>query len=161
MQEDFVRGQSAGLLRAAYLLTGDRTAAQDLAQETLVRVLLHWRKVERADDPTAYTRRVLLNVFLGGRRRAWSGEEPHARPPERATAPAYDVVDARDQLRRALLTLPPRQRAAVLLRHYEDRSEAETAALMGCSVGNVKALASRGLAVLRTTLHESDRTATP
>lgn len=161
--EQFLAAQHAALQRAAYLLTGDRAAGQDLVQETLVRVLLHWRRVERADAPEAYLRRVMLNVFLGGRRRAWHGELPHAEPPDRPARSAYDGVDARDELRRALLAMPPRQRAAVVLRHYEDRSEAETAALMGCSTGNVKALTSRGLVTLRTALADtsSDRTTSP
>jgi RNA polymerase sigma-70 factor (sigma-E family) len=162
-REDFVCGQQPALLRAAYLLTGDRSAAQDLVQETLVRVLMHWRRVERADAPEAYVRRVLLNIFLAGRRRAWHGEQPQAALPDLASRPAYDGVESRDLLRRALLAMPPRQRAAVVLRHYEDRTEAETAALMGCSVGNVKALTSRGLAGLRAALTETptDRTAAP
>ena len=149
-------GQQPALLRAAYLLTGSSPAAQDLVQETLVRVLLQWRRVERADVPEAYARRIMLNLFLGARRRAWSGELPHAELPDTATVSTYDDVDARDQLRRALLAMPPRQRAAVVLRHYEDRSEAETAALMGCSVGNVKALTSRGLATLRAVMATPD-----
>jgi RNA polymerase sigma-70 factor (sigma-E family) len=157
--EDFVTGQQPALLRAAYLLTGSSPAAQDLVQETLVRVLVQWRRVERADAPEAYARRIMLNVFLGGRRRAWVGELPHGELPETATASAYDGVDARDALRRALLAMPARQRAAVVLRHYEDRTEAETAALMGCSVGNVKALTSRGLVALRAALLAGDASA--
>jgi RNA polymerase sigma-70 factor (sigma-E family) len=150
--EEFIAGQQRALLRAAYLLTGSSASAQDLVQETLVRVLLHWRRVERADAPEAYVRRIMLHLFLGGQRRAWTGEVPQAELPDTATPSAYDKVDERDQLRRALLQMPARQRAAVVLRHYEDLSEADTAALMRCSVGNVKALTSRGLAVLRAAM---------
>jgi RNA polymerase sigma-70 factor (sigma-E family) len=147
--EQFVSGQHAALSRAAFLLTGDAVAAQDLVQEALVRVLVQWRKVQRADVPEAYARRILLTTFLGGRRRAWHREQPQADPPDRAGTSPYEAVDDLDGLRRALLALPPRQRAAVVLRHYEDLSEAQTAELLGCSVGNVKALTSRGLAALR------------
>lgn len=150
--EQFVVDEHPALLRAALLLTGDQMAAQDLVQETLVRVLLQWRKVARADSPQAYTRRILLNTFLGGRRRSWHGEVPHDRLPEAPTASAYDAVDDADLLRRALRALAPRQRAAVVLRHYEGRSEAETAQLLGCSAGTVKSLTSRGLANLRSQL---------
>jgi RNA polymerase sigma-70 factor (sigma-E family) len=151
--EQFLTVEHPSLLRAAFLLTGDRTSAQDLAQEAAVRVVMQWRKVEKADSPQAYARKIMLNVFLGGRRRAWNAEEPHSEPPAQATGSApYESVDQRDALRRALVALPPRQRAAVVLRHWEDRSEAETATLLGCSVGNVKSLTSRGLAQLRATV---------
>lgn len=147
--EQFLGREYRGLLRAAWLLTGSRPAAEDLAQETAVRVVVQWPKVARADRPEAYARRVLLNTFLSARRRAWRAEVPVADVPDSAAAAGDGIED----LRRALLTLPPRQRAAVVLRHYEDRSEVETAALLGCSVGNVKALTSRGLAALRTSTH--------
>jgi RNA polymerase sigma-70 factor (sigma-E family) len=150
-QEAFLSAQQAPLTRAAYLLTGDKFTAQDLVQETSVRLLLHWRKVSQADVPEQYARRVLLNTFLSGKRRAWWREFPTAEPPDSASLEGSAVEDL-DLLRRALLALPPRQRAAVVLRHYEDRSENETALLMGCSVGNVKALTSKGLAALRATL---------
>lgn len=159
--EQFVAGQHAALSRAAFLLTGERDAAQDLVQETLIRVLVQWRRVARADVPEAYARRILLNTFLGGRRRAWHREQPQALLPDRpGEAGDYAAVDELDTLRRALLSLPPRQRAAVVLRHYEDRSEAQTAELLGCSVGNVKALTSRGLVALRLALGSPEETTT-
>jgi RNA polymerase sigma-70 factor (sigma-E family) len=144
--EQFLQREYPALARAAWLLTGDRTAAEDLVQETAVRIVLQWRRVARADAPAAYVRRVMLNAFLGGRRRSWHAELPTAQVPETGRAEEHDD---REALRRALLALPPRQRAAVVLRHWEDRTEAETAALLGCSTGNVKALTSRGLAALR------------
>lgn len=150
-EEAFLSAQHAPLTRAAYLLTGDRTAAQDLVQETSIRLLMNWRKVSQSDVPEQYARRVLLNTFLAGRRRKWCQELPTANLPEKAAACGATVED-QDLLRRALLSLPPRQRAAVVLRHYEDRSESETALLMACSVGNVKALTSKGLASLRLAL---------
>lgn len=153
--ERFLVHEHPGLSRAAYLLTGDPSAAQDLVQETAVRVLLQWSRVARAQSPAAYTRRIMLNAFLGRRRRAWRREVPGDALPEPAPGdPPYAALDDRDVLRRALLQLPARQRAAVVLRHYEDRSEVETAQLMGCSVGNVKALTSRGLSALRAALSD-------
>lgn len=153
--EAYVSAHHRRLLRSAYLLTGRREAAEDLAQETAVRVLVAWPKVSRADDREAYVRRTMLHLYLSGRRRAWTTREvPAAHLEAAATRPAYDVVDDRDQVLQALRTLPPRQRAAVVLRHYEQLSEAETAAALGCSTGNIKSLTSRGLASLRALLSE-------
>jgi RNA polymerase sigma-70 factor (sigma-E family) len=140
------------MLRSAFLLCGSQTDAEDLAQDALVRVVQRWGRVSRSDDPVAYSNRILLNTFLSGRRRRWHGEVAHAAPPERpddAVGGGYGAVDDRDVLRRALMGLPPRQRAAVVLRHYQQMSEADAAALMGCSVGTVKSLTSRGIAALR------------
>lgn len=153
-QAAFLGRQQTALLRPAFLLTGDSPRAQDLVQETLVRVLVGWRQVAGADVPEAYVQRVMLRTFLAGRRRRWYGEVPYADPPETAGPSVYAVVDDHEVLRRALLALPVRQRAAVVLRHYEDLSEARTAQLLDCSVGNVKSLTSRGLAALRATLTE-------
>lgn len=153
-QEAFLRSAHPGLVRAAYLLTGQDASGQDLVQETLVRVVLHWRKVSQADSPAAYAHRIMFNVFLGQRRRRWTREDPHPKPPEQEQDAGYTAVADWDLLTRALMTLPPRQRAAVVLRHYQDLSEAQTAQAMACSIGNVKALTSRGLAALRTRLEE-------
>ncbi len=148
-RDAFVAAQHAPLVRAAYLLTGQESSAQDLAQETLVRVMVKWRLVRRADEPDSYVRALMLNVFLDGRRRRWHGEVPHDKLPDIAGADPYGRPNDRDELRRGLQLLPPRQRAAVVLRHYEQRSEAQAAELLGCSVGTVKSLTSRGLAALR------------
>lgn len=151
-QERFLAAEHAALLRAAFLLTGEQASAQDLTQETFVRVLVQWKRVARADSPQAYTRRVMLNVFLAGQRRGWSREIAHEQLPDTGVLAPYAAVEDHEEVRRALLALPPRQRAAVVLRHYEDRSEAQTAELMGCSIGTVKSLTSRGLASLRLSL---------
>jgi len=141
------------LMRAAHLLSP--VDAQDLVQETLVKVLVDSRRVLAADDPVAYARRMLVNVFLSRRRRASSREVVTAAPPERPE-PTGDVVADRDLLRRALAAMPPRQRAAVVLRHYEDLSERQAAEVMGCSVGTVKSLTSRGLSALRGWMSEQE-----
>lgn len=155
--EQFIAAQQAPLLRAAYLLTGNSSGAQDLVQETLIRVVDKWRQVRSADSPHAYTRKIMLREFQRGHRRRWNDELPHAEVPERDADARYDAVDDRDRIRRALLHLPPRQRAAVVLRHYEDRSEAETAELLGCRLGTIKSLTSRGLSSLREHLTMTDQ----
>jgi len=149
--DDFARAEHAPLVRYAYLLTGDRESAQDLAQETLVRVLVKWRHVQAAASPTAYARRIMLSLFLKDRRRRWHGEIPTGERSDVPTGPDADTerIHDRDLVVRLLRRLPTRQRAAVLLRHYEQRSEADTAVAMRCSVGTVKSLTSRGLAALR------------
>lgn len=149
--DEFARAEHARLVQYAFLLTGDSDVAQDLAQETLVRALVKWRHVHASNSPGAYARRIMLSLFLQGRRRRWRGEIATgvAADGVTAAAAAADQVDDRDLIVRLLRRLPPRQRAAVLLRHYEERSEAETAAAMGCSVGTVKSLTSRGIAALR------------
>lgn len=149
---EFAAARQTHLLRSAYLLTGDRDSAQDLAQETLVRLLTAWPRVSAADDPFAYSRRTMLNLYLRSRRRRWHGERPQPVLPELPAPDEHARADQRDVLRRALATLPARQRAAVVLRQFEDLSEADTAAVMRCSTGTVKSLTSRGLASLRAQL---------
>lgn len=147
-----MRAQHAGLVRAAHLLTGQDAAAQDLVQETLVQVLVHWSKVAGADEPAAYLRRTMVNTFLSGRRRRWHREHPHAEPPGAVSTDMTSGVDDRDLLARALLALPARQRAALVLRYDDDQTEAQTAIALGCAVGTEKSLTSRGLAGLRLQL---------
>lgn len=155
---DFVRAESDGLFRVAVLLTGQRHSAQDLVQETLVRVYVHWPKAERADAPRAYVRRMLTNRYLRQRR----SERDHLRGRDGPEADpmiidaGFSVVEARDQVNRGLQQLPPRQRTAIVLRHYEHMTEKETASAMHCSVGTVKSLTSRGLRALRAHLAEPD-----
>lgn len=115
-----------------------------------MKVLVKWPQVSRANDPAAYASAMLTNVFLAGRRRLWHREVPSGDLPDRArTDTGAGRADDRDDLRRRLLALPPRQRAAVVLRHYEQLTEADTARALGCSAGTVKSLTSRGLASLR------------
>jgi len=149
--EEFVRGRSTHLFQLALLLSGQNQAdAEDLLQVALERA---WRRGARYREgsPEPYVRRILLNASIDRwrwlRRRA---EEPF--PHSDHGTPAADPAGAvarRDLLMRSLATLPPRQRAVLVLRYWEDHSEAEVAAIMGCSVGTVKSQASRGLARLR------------
>jgi RNA polymerase sigma-70 factor (sigma-E family) len=154
--ERFVAAEASSLLRFAYLLTGGRETAEDLLQSALERCYRHWRRVERTDRPERYVRRVLANAatdrWRGARRRP---ELPLAAAAEPVVADTTEALLARDELIRALRTLSARQRVVVVLRYVEDLSEQDTAALLDCSVGSVKAHASRGLARLRAELAES------
>jgi RNA polymerase sigma-70 factor (sigma-E family) len=139
------------LLRAAVALTGSRADGEDLLQAAVERVLRNWRRVET--DPEGYLRRTLYNLAADGwRRRArWRGRVAELDGHARAGAGSGEVaaVDVRDELVRLLRQLPPRQRAVIVLRYWEQRSQAETAVLLGCSEGVVKSAASRGLRRLR------------
>ncbi|MEV7924905.1 MULTISPECIES: SigE family RNA polymerase sigma factor [unclassified Kitasatospora] len=139
------------LLRTAYLLAGDRHTAEDLVQQALERAYVAWSRVRAADDPHAYVRRILINEHARRFRRR-AAEELVTAVPDRAAPEGpdgYARLDERAALLTALGTLPPRQRQAVVLRYWEDLTETQTAAAMGCSVGTVKSQAARGLAKLR------------
>jgi RNA polymerase sigma-70 factor (sigma-E family) len=153
--ERFVAAEGSSLLRFAYLLAGGREAAEDLLQSALERCYRQWRRVERTDRPDRYVRRALANAAVDRwRLRKRTPELPLAAAAEPVTADLVDALLARDELLRALRTLSPRQRVVVVLRYVEDLSEVDTAALLDCSVGSVKAHASRGLARLRAALTE-------
>jgi RNA polymerase sigma-70 factor (sigma-E family) len=144
-------------VRTAYLLTGDRGRAEDLVQQTLVKVHRRWSHIASVESPYAYTRAALVNESTSWWRRRrvaeTLGEIPaHA---DRDPSDGFGAVDTRDELARAVLQLPPRMRAVVVLRYFDDLSEAETAAALGMSAGSVKSQASRGLARLREVLTES------
>jgi RNA polymerase sigma-70 factor (sigma-E family) len=151
---EFVAERSAGLLRSAWLLTGDAGRAEDLLQTALAAAWLRWPRLA-AGNPDAYVRRVLFSTYLSWRRRRWRFEIPSAAPPD-ADGRGDDVAGAaaqRDLLRRALAGLSRQQRAIVVLRYVEDLSVAETADLVGCSEGTVRVQASRALAALRLSPH--------
>jgi RNA polymerase sigma-70 factor (sigma-E family) len=148
--ESFLAERGEPLLRTAVLLTGSREAGEDLLQAGLERLLRHWSAI--VGDPEGYLRRTLYNLAADGwrRQRAWRRRLPLLQN-ETATAVADGTreVDTRDALIRLLMRLPPRQRAVIVARYWEQLSEAETAVVLGCSVGSVKASASRGLQRLR------------
>jgi RNA polymerase sigma-70 factor (sigma-E family) len=145
--DEFAAARWPSLVRAGWLLTGDWQRAEDAAQATLERAWRHWSRVTAADDADRYVRRILVNETRRGWH-AWRRLVPVGEVPDRA-AEAPDVTGTRDALARALATLTRGQRACVVLRHYLDLSEAETAAALGCSVGTVKSQTSRALARLR------------
>jgi len=151
---EFVAARSGALLRTAYLLAGDWATAEDLLQISLTKTFLAWKRLGRIEAVEPYTRRVLVNTATSWWRRRWHGERPTDVLPESATADGLDERLERDALWRHVRALPTRQRAVLVLRFYEDLSEADTARLLGVSVGTVKSQCSRALATLRLRLAE-------
>lgn len=150
------------LVRTAFLLTGDRFLAEDLAQTALTRVYASWRRVRRVDDVDAYVRRVMVNANSGRFRKRRVVERLVAVPADGRSHVPHEPLAQRSALMAALAGLPARQRAVVVLRYWEDLSEREVAAVLGCSVGTVKSQASKGLARLRNSsvLADVDRGST-
>ena len=148
--EDFVSREQAALLRLAVLLAGDRGHAEDLVQTALMRTYRHWDRVSGRGDPTAYVRRAVVTAHTSWRRRLPSTEQVVESVPDRPGP--VDPRDDDEELRAALRTLPPRMRAAVVLRYYADLSEQQTAEAMGCSASAVNTQTARGLARLRVLL---------
>jgi RNA polymerase sigma-70 factor (sigma-E family) len=148
----YVRRHAPRLCRTAFLLTGDHHLAEDLVQAALAKTALRWDRVVAKGDPAPYVRMVIVRTAIAWRRRRWHGEVPTSPLPETSTSEARMAVDRHEQLRRALLQVPARQRAAVVLRFYEDLSVADAALAMRCSVGTVKSQTAKGLARLRALL---------
>jgi RNA polymerase sigma-70 factor (sigma-E family) len=146
--QDFVTQRSKHLLRIAYLLVGDDSRAQDLVQEALLKSWFVWRRIDGA-DPEAYVRKVMVNTYVSGLRRKWSREVPTAQLPECGADDRTQLVEQQVMLLNALRRLPRRQRALIVLRYFEDLTEAQAAHVLGCSVGTVKSQTSRALARLR------------
>jgi len=161
--EAFLAERGEPLLRTAVLLAGSRDAGEDLLQAALERLLQHWRAV--VGDPEGYLRRTLYNLAADGWRRQRAWQRPLALLRGGASAAAADAVaqvDQRDALLRLLARLPPRQRAVIVARYWEQLSEAETAQALGCSPGTVKSAASRGLSRLRELMgDENDAQSVP
>jgi RNA polymerase sigma-70 factor (sigma-E family) len=157
--ERFAAVHADGLIRAAYLMVGDRGDAEDIVQECMLRLARKWPRVRKMEHPGAYARKVMVSLVLDGR------HQRARRTLELATAAlesaagisdqSAESLDARADLIWALRGLSPRHRAVVVLRYFSDLPEAEVAAILGCSVGTVKSSASRALARLRLTLEES------
>jgi RNA polymerase sigma-70 factor (sigma-E family) len=147
---EFASARSASLFRTAYLVIGDYQLAQDLVQESLVKTYLAWPRLRDVANAEAYTRRTIVTTCVSWRRRRSFGERPTSHLPDAGvTDPAAPEPG---ELWSAVRHLPPRQRAAVVLRFCEDLSQAQTAELMGCSVGSVKRHTSLALDKLRTEL---------
>ena len=149
---EFVEHRSKALLRTAYLLAGDWATAEDLLQIALTKTFLAWKRLGHIEAVEPYARRVLVNTATSWWRRRWHGERPTEVLPETAAADHLDESLERDAMWRHVRALPNRQRAVLVLRYYEDQSEAETARLLGVSVGTVKSQTSRALATLRERL---------
>ena len=151
---DFVVSRSPALLATAYLLTGDRHRAEDLLQSALAKALRHWSRIRRQGSAEPYVRRIMVNE----QRSWWRSRRgyPVADVPDRPTSSGDPAgMSERDAVWQALRRLPPRTRAVLVLRYWEDLSEAETAQILDCSVGSVKSQASRGLRRLAEVLGEA------
>ncbi|MDH6125747.1 SigE family RNA polymerase sigma factor [Kitasatospora sp. GP82] len=158
---EFVQGRWPALVRTAYLLTGDRHHAEDVAQTALAKAYASWRRVRDSDSPDAYLRRILVTSNADRFRKRRPPEYLTQTLPERPRHDESDPsgrLDQRHVLLSALDELPDRQRAVVVLRYWEDLSEAEVASILGCSVGTVKSQASKGLAKLRVHPQLTDHT---
>lgn len=154
MDEDFaayVRSRQHRLLRAAYLVCGDRQTAEDLLQQAFVKLALRWERI-RDEHPDAFVRRVLYRDAISNWRS--TRRETLVRIPEHPRPGEETRVETRVDLERALRRLAPRQRAVLVLRYYEDRSEIETAEILGIAVGTVKSQAHDGLARIRALVPE-------
>jgi RNA polymerase sigma-70 factor (sigma-E family) len=157
--EAFVAERSTTLLRTAYLLTGDRGHAEDLLQTALIKAYRHWGRIDH-DDPTAFVRRVLVTTHASWRRLSRVSEFVSSSPLLAGVSQPPVDLGERDEMTTALATLPPRMRAVLVLRYWEDLSEAGTAEVLGCSVNTVKTHTSRGLARLRQLLGDTAATTT-
>ena len=155
---EYVRNRADALHRTAYLLCGDWHIAQDLTQETLANAFRNWHRVQQAHSADAYVRRILLNVA----RQRWRGRRNRAPVSVATTEPhvpdATEEIVERAELFGALLRLPLRQRATIVLRYLDGLSERETAATLGCSQGTVKSQTARALTSLRTFLDRTEST---
>lgn len=162
--EEFVRQRTPSLLRVAYLLTGDQGHAEDLVQSALEKTGSAWSRIVRQDNPDAYVKQVMYRLQVSRWRRRRITEVLTDTTPEAPTGSGSDQVDLRLTVRAALLQVTPRQRAVLVLRFFEDRTEADTAAVLGCSVGTVKSQTHLALRRLRALVPDlqgvmSERTA--
>ena len=155
--EEFVDSWLAALARYAVMLTGDRHTAQDLVQETMVRVQLQWRRVSRADQPERYVKRMMANLYVDWQRTPWWRRVLLRGVPDETIRIPGDLAEGaadRDMLWTLLASLPRQQRAAVVLRYYEDLPDVEIAEVLGCTVGTARGYISRALSTLRVRLDD-------
>ena len=153
---DYFAARSAAMRSTAFLLCGDWHRAEDLVQTAFTKLYLRWNRVQRHESLDPYVRTVLIRTFIDeGRWGWWRRERPHETQIE---VPAEPVpADDRLMLLRALAGVPPRQRAVLVLRYWQDLSVDETASILGCSPGTVKSQAARGLETLRGVMTEPAR----
>jgi RNA polymerase sigma-70 factor (sigma-E family) len=150
---EYFAARSGTMRGTAYLLCGDWHRAEDLVQATFVKLYQAWRRIGRHDVLDAYTRQTLIRTFLSERRHGWFRQERVSDElPESPTGTVQS--EDRHMLLTALAGVPPRQRAVLVLRYWEDRSVEETARLLNCSTGTVKSQAARGLQTLRGLLSD-------
>lgn len=147
---EYVAARWTALRRTAFLLCGDRYRAEDLTQEVLTKLCVHWKRAMAARNLDAYVQRALVNTFLAEERKPWRQVMVTASVPDSPVEVSFP--SDHDQALAALQVLGPSQRAIVVLRFWEDLSVEQTAALLGCSTGNVKSQTSRALTRLRQEL---------
>jgi RNA polymerase sigma-70 factor (sigma-E family) len=147
--DDFVVARGQSLTKLAHLLSHDRGEAEDLVQETLASAYARWHKIERADYPEAYVRRMMVNRHISLWRRHRGRVEPRHVLPERTVPDPSATSDLSHALRDIVRTLPAKQRAAVVLRYYADYADADIAEALGCSPATVRSQISRALTTLR------------
>jgi RNA polymerase sigma-70 factor (sigma-E family) len=156
----FAVEHAARLRRSAYLYCGDWHLAEDLMQSTLIKIYRSWTRVEKDESLSNYSRTVLLRTWLDEKRRPWrrseqsAAEVPERHDEARGPADSPERLWASDLVHQGLLRLPPRQRAVLVLRYFDDLSVAETAMVMACSEGTVKSQTARGLESLRTSVSD-------
>jgi RNA polymerase sigma-70 factor (sigma-E family) len=154
--EAYMAARQPSLLRTAYLISGDRHTAEDLVQTALAKLYLSWDKVHDRQMIDGYVRRIIVNEHNSLWRRAWKRRELTTDTlPDHQTVTEEHDLGQRDALWEFVQTLPRKQRAVIVLRYYEDLSEAETAETLGISVGTVKSQASRALAAMRSRVHDN------
>ncbi len=144
---EFVASRTMRLVRTARLLTGDWAAAEDLVQEALAKAWFAWGRLN--GDPEPYVRRTVITTYISQSRRRWRHEIPSDDLPEAPRTDPYHDSDQRLALWHALRQLPPRQRAVIVLRYYEDLTDSQIAEVLQCTVGTVKSQAAKALAKLR------------
>jgi RNA polymerase sigma-70 factor (sigma-E family) len=151
---EYVTARLPTLRRVALALVGNAHRADDLVQEAIVKLYVHWRRASRARDLDAYCRQILVRTFLDERRSRWASVQlRHESPEHRPATGTGDPADA-VTVRAALAQLPPKQRAVLVLRFLADLSVDDVADLVGCSAGTVKSQTFHGLAAMRRTLGE-------
>jgi RNA polymerase sigma-70 factor (sigma-E family) len=148
---EFVTARIRAFRRMAFLLCQDWHRADDLVQSAITRLYMYWERARRMEHPDGYLRTILVREFLAEQRSGWVRRVVLAVPPPERAAPAADA-DAVLDMQAALASLPPRQRATLVLRFYCDLSVAETAKVLGCSAGTVKSQTARGVDALRERL---------
>jgi RNA polymerase sigma-70 factor (sigma-E family) len=153
---EFVRAHSDSLFRTAYLMTGDYQRAEDVLQSALVRIYQRWPRIDVMASPLAYARKVVLSQASSWWRRRSSHEAPMQAVTDRHIDDRADSVAEHDRVWRAVLSLPPRQRAVTVLRYYEDLSEAQIAATLGIAPGTVKSNSHAAMRRLAQLLGEPD-----
>jgi RNA polymerase sigma-70 factor (sigma-E family) len=160
--DDFVAARGQALLRFTLMLCGDRHQAEDLVQSALAKAYPRWSRISAMERPEAYLKTVLVHDHLRWWRRSSSTEVPLAQPPvDTVVGDGADALASRDAAWDLIRRLPKRQRAVLVLRYYEDLSDAEVAVVLGCTPSTVRSQAARALSALRAAIPTMDREALP